>query len=429
MVQDVLARRLAPLTYPAFRKFYAAQIFSLVGNWMQELAKTWIVLGMTGKGSAIGAVLFANAIPNLLLISVGGVWADRKDLRRILVATQLLLATAAFGLGLIFTLGSIEYWHLLVFASLEGIIIAFDLPAFNKVTPTLVPREHFQQALALNSVSFHLSRVLGPSLAGLVLGFAGPAAVFWINGLSFLGVVWVLRFHVPFPRVEASALPAQASAGDKALGTMREALKRVNENPQLRRILVQLFVIICLVFPLVFTTLRVLVQHRFGLTGREFGLVFAAPGVGSLLGSLTFLIWSPPNPLKAYPVSSLALIVCLVLVAEASTIPLMVGALAMFSFAMYFSLTALTVTLQLRIDNDIRGRISAVIGMAFVSVAPMMSAPVGFLSDLVGERELIWSIAMIFATVTVVFPMKERFAALEVVKARAKTPTPGAERD
>jgi MFS family permease len=412
MLRELISHRLAPFRSEGFRKFFTAQVISLVGNWMQELAKTWIVLGMTGKGSAIGAVLFANAIPNLLLISVGGVWADRKSVRRILLVTQLLLSLTAFALGLLVTTGHVEYWHLVVFAAMEGLIIAFDLPAFNKVTPSLVPREHFQQALALNSVNFHLCRVLGPTLAGLVLGVAGPEAIFWINGFSFLGIVWVIS------RLNLPGVPVAGAVAQSQDGGMRDALNRVNANAHLRRVLIQLFVIICLIFPLVFTTFRVLVQSRFHLDGREFGFLFASPGVGSLLGSLTFLMWSPPNPLRIYPISSLLLIVLLIFVAEASTLPLMALALAAFSFALYFSLTALTVTLQLRIDNDIRGRISAIIGMAFVSIAPMMSAPVGMLSDWIGDRELIWVVAMTFAAVSLLFPMNERFAAIEALKKR-----------
>jgi MFS family permease len=143
-VISLIKDRFRPFRHPEFRSFYFAQAISLIGNWMQDLAKSWIILNMIGKALAMGALMFAAVIPPLLLGSYGGNLADRKSIKSIFMVTQLALSTLAFALGIVVSTGHIQMWHLLVFAFMEGIVIAFDMLVFSKITLTLVPREDFQ---------------------------------------------------------------------------------------------------------------------------------------------------------------------------------------------------------------------------------------------------------------------------------------------
>jgi MFS family permease len=386
-VGQLLKKRFSPFRNPRFRLFYSAQSLSLIGNWMQEIARSWIIISLSGTASAMGALLFAQAVPSLLLGTFGGSLADQqKDVKGILVVTQIALATSAFALGIVVSQGHIELWHLVVFAALEGTIIAFDMPAFYKVTPTLVAREDFQQALALNSVSFHLSRVLGPTIAGIIMGIWGPASIFWINSVSFLGVVLVIA------KLPISVMKGPAVQGQKG---MKEALRYIKRNPKLLKIMLQLGIIISIVFPMMFTTFRVFIQKKFALDSKGFGFVFSFPGLGALLGSLTFLMMSPKNPLKALPFGIIGVCLSLPLLAEAGDLTSTIIAITVLSYCMFLSLSSLTVTLQLSIDNEFRGRISAIVGMAFASWAPIMSGPIGLISDILGERRLIWSVSCV----------------------------------
>jgi predicted MFS family arabinose efflux permease len=388
-IEAVLRERLAPLIkYPNFRKLFAAQSVSLVGSWMQELAKSWIVLNMLGTASSMGALLFAAAVPNLLFAGKGGVLADSQGPRKTLIITQVLLATLAFSLGLLVFTGHVTFWHLVVFAVLEGTLIAFDIPAFNQVTPQIVPREDFQQALALNSVSFHLSRVLGPSIAGVVMGLAGPQSVFWLNALSFAGIVFVIA-SLPLRRAEPKAAAARS-------GGMGEVWSYLRTHPVLSYVLAQLVLVMTLVFPLVFTSLRVYLQQRFHLDARDYGLVFAMPGIGALFGSLIFLFWSPKNPIVALRFGLPGLVAFLFAVAFSPTLPLAVASMTFYSLSMFLTLSALLVTVQLKVEDHMRGRVSALVGMAFASLAPIMAVPMGFLSDVIGAQRLLWCAGLVF---------------------------------
>lgn len=387
-ISTLLKARFGPFRHPRFRIFYSAQSLSLIGNWMQEIARSWIILSLSGKASAMGILLAAQAIPGLLFGTFGGSIADQRDVRGILIVTQIALSMLAFSLGIVVSQGHVELWHLIVFAVMEGTIIAFDMPAFYKITPSLVPREDFQQALALNSVSFHLSRVLGPTIAGIVMGIWGTASVFWINAISFMGIVIVVA-RMPIFESKALVGPVATQKG------MREALRYIRSNPKLVNILLQLTLIISFVFPLIFTTFRVYLQKKFALDAKGFGLVFSFPGMGALMGSLTFLLTSPKQPLKVLPFGIIGVCISLGIIPVVDSLAMTIAAITFFSFCMFLSISSLTVTTQLTIDNQYRGRISALVGMGFVSLAPIMSGPMGLLSDIVGERALIWGVAMV----------------------------------
>jgi MFS family permease len=249
------------------------------------------------------------------------------------------------------------------------------------VTPRLVPKEDFQQALALNSVNFHTARVLGPSVAGAIMSVGGPSSVFWINSVSFLLVVGIL-LRVPLQDV------APRPQGPKL--RMKEVFTYLKEHPLFLRIFLQFLVIMMLVFPLVFTTFRTLLKERFSLGEAQFGLVFSAPGIGALLGSLSFLLLKPRNPIVVLTPGILGLSSGILWVAEATTLTSALMALVVYSFSMFLTLSALLTTVQLKVDDIFRGRISALVAMAFTVVAPMMSVPVAALADSVGARYSLW---------------------------------------
>jgi len=368
---------------------------------MQELAKSWVVLHLIGQSSAMAALLFSSAVPNLVLARFAGPLADRKGVREILIVTQILLSTLAFGLGLLVSTGHVQLWHLILFSLLEGSVIAFDLPAFNKITPSVVPKEDFQQALAVNAVNFHLSRVLGPSLAGLVMAFLGEQSVFWLNGLSFLMIVFVIS------RIPQLSTRESVNLQPKNMSYIWTYLR---DHGTLKRVIVQLFMVIGLLFPLVFTVFRVYMQKKFHLTAQEFGFVFSAPGFGALLGSLSFLLWRPQKPLRVLPYGITGVVSFLVLLTFVNTLFGAILTLICFSFFMFLSISSLTVTIQLEITNEIRGRISALVGMAFTSLGPILSVPIGFAADHFGERPIMLSIAATFAIVSLGLALRERFA-------------------
>jgi MFS family permease len=402
---QLLQKRFAPFRNARYRAFFSAQFVSLIGNWMQELAKSWIIISLAGQAAAMGTLMFISAIPHPLFGLYGGVLADRRGIRDILIVTQIALAILAFSLGILAGSSTLKIWHLMVFAFLEGVILAFDMPAFSRITPLVVPREEFQQALALNSVSFHMSRVLGPSVAGIMMAFSGPQAVFWFNALSFTGVVIII---MRLPKAAYKITETKENSSQPQKQGIGEALRYLRHHPVLGRVILQFFVLMALVFPLVFTSLRILFQTRFHLDAQKYGLTFAVPGFGALLGSLTFLLWSPKNPLRALPVGVIGIFGTLIALAEVVDLNLAILCMAVFSFCMFLTISSINVTIQLSVENHMRGRVLALVGQAFVLVAPLMAAPLGFASDWMGERHLLWTIALLFGGISATLAIRNR---------------------
>ena len=416
--QSFAETRLAPFRIPNFRKLFVAQSVSMVGSWMQELAKSWIVLNLIGTSASIGALMFAAAVPNLLFGSFGGVIADRWGAKKILLITQMLLATLAFALGMLVFSGHVKFIHLVIFAVLEGLVFAFDIPAFNLVTPQIVPKAEFQQALAINTVNFHLSRTLGPAIAGLIMGSAGPSAVFWINAVSFFGIVFVIaslplktRAQKEAQSVGAPPVEAAASSGHvkgPAKGSMREVFVYLRHHPLFLRIVLQLLALMMLIFPLLFTVVRVFLQKEFGLTAQQYGLGMAVAGIGALVGSLSFLIWSPKNPIKALPYGVTGLVLFFVLLSRATTYHSAVAILALMSVSMNLTMSALMVTVQLKVEDRFRGRVSALIGMSFAALSPMMGIPLGLVADAIGTRQALLVFSSLFGVISLILAIRSR---------------------
>ena len=213
-MRDLLISRFAPFKHGNFSRFYFVQTLSAIGKWSHDLARAWIVVEMFGQAGALGTLLLATAIPSMIFILYGGVLVDRVEAKRIFMYTSLFLALASLTLASLTEFSQIKFWHLLIFGVIEGLIMAFQSPAFHTLTVRLVPREDFQQALALNSINFHLARTLGPLIAGILMAWKGPSAVFLFDGLTYLALLALLvnlKLQPP-PRSDKAKLESPWSA-------------------------------------------------------------------------------------------------------------------------------------------------------------------------------------------------------------------------
>jgi len=192
------------LRNPNFRLFWSGNFLSNIGTWMQNVAQGWLIITLTNSAFWLGVVSFAGAIPFLIFTLFGGVIADRANKRRLLVVTQTIMMLLAFLLaGLAFFKGPdgrplITVWEVAAIAFLNGMAQSMNAPSYQALVPRLVKREDLTNALALNSAQFNMSRILGPTLGGYAMALVGVAGNFFLNGLSFLAVLWALvRMHYP----------------------------------------------------------------------------------------------------------------------------------------------------------------------------------------------------------------------------------------
>lgn len=180
------------LRHPAYRRFTAAGLVSVTGTWMQVIAQNWLVLRLTGEAAAVGITVALQALPSVLFGLLGGLVADRASKRRIVVVTELLLATLAIGLGLLTVSGVVTIGIVYCFALALGVVMAVDGPSTGALGAELVPDADLGNAIALGSVSNGLGRILGMSIAGVLVATAGPGLIFLLNGVSYLAVVFVV---------------------------------------------------------------------------------------------------------------------------------------------------------------------------------------------------------------------------------------------
>jgi len=185
-------RTFKAFSYPDFRLLWAGAFTSSVGTWMQEVAQNWLILTMTGSAFWLGFDAFLGDAPFLLFSLFGGVLADRRDRRRIVLGSQLVqMASAGILVALILT-GAIQVWMILTLSFVVGLAQSFGGPAYQALVPTLVDREDLPNAVALNSIQFNLARVIGPVLGGIAFARLGAAACFGLNALTFLAPIAAL---------------------------------------------------------------------------------------------------------------------------------------------------------------------------------------------------------------------------------------------
>ena len=201
------ARRIAAaLTYRDFRLLWCGALTSSIGTWMQKVAQAWLIVTLSGSQSAfyLGLDSFVGELPILLLTLVGGVVADRRDRRHMMLVSQVVQMATAFTLASLVFVEAVRIWHIIALSCITGCAQAFGGPAYQSLVPTLVGKEHLPNAIALNSIQFNLARVIGPVVAGAALASFGMVMCFGLNGLSFLFVMAAIlslrNVHVSPPR-------------------------------------------------------------------------------------------------------------------------------------------------------------------------------------------------------------------------------------
>ena len=187
----MLQRLAAALHYRDFRVLWIGAFTSSIGTWMQKVTQNWLVLTITGSSSAffLGLDSFLGEAPILLFTLIGGVIADRRDRRQLLLMSQYVQMATAFTLAVLVYWGVIHIWHVLTLSVITGVAQAFGGPAYQSLIPSLIDKQHLPNAIALNSIQFNLARVVGPLVAGAALTAFGMAVCSGLNGVSFLAVI------------------------------------------------------------------------------------------------------------------------------------------------------------------------------------------------------------------------------------------------
>nr|BBH93706.1 MFS transporter [Thermogemmatispora argillosa] len=362
------------LRHRNYRLLWISLIVSSVGTWMQIVAQSLLVLKLTHNSAlALGIVSLAQASAFLLFALIGGSVADRLDRRRLLLCTQSISMGLAFLLGVLTYTGVIQVWMIVLIAFCNSTVLSFDQPARSALIPQLVPREDLMNAISLQSAVFNGAAVIGPSLAGLTIGLIHYAGNFFLNALSYLGVLVVL-FILRVPPGEhpgqGQALAASASTGN-LLQAIREALGTIRRDAVLPWVLAAYGVLLFFnpSAAIILPYFSVQVLH---LTPLELGLLFSASGVGTVAGALGLASLGEVRR-KGRALILAFILWTVALLAFALSHRFWLSLLSLFIVgAMQNVIAATTITLmQTRVLPQMRGRVMSLNTLMIMAIRPL----------------------------------------------------------
>ena len=367
----------ASLANRNYRRYFTGQAISLIGTWMQSIAQSWLVLQMTGSGTALGLVVALQTLPVLLLGPYGGVVADRVDKRRLMIALQSMMGVLALVLGVLTVTGAVRLWQVFVLAFLLGLNNAFENPARQAFVLEMVGPQDLRNAVSLNSVLVNAARAVGPAVAGVLIATVGTGVCFLVNAGSFVAVVASLM------RMDLSLLqPSPAQVRGK--GQLLEGFRYVRRTPELAVPLVMMAVIGCLAYEFQ-VVLPQVAKSAFSGNAQAYGFMTATMGIGAVIGGL----WTAARGttgLSALNRAALLFGVAILLAAIAPTLWTELIALALVGAGSVSFLAKGNSTLQLQADPQMRGRVMALWSVAFLGSTPIGGPIAGAVSEYEGAR-------------------------------------------
>jgi MFS family permease len=365
------------LKHRNYQLYFSGQLISLIGTWMQSVAQSWLVYRLTGSTIALGLVGFASQIPVFLLAPVGGAVADRYNRHRILIATQTLSMLLAFLLAALTLTGVIHEWHIFVLASLLGLVNAFDIPARQVFVVDLVGREDLINAIALNSSMVNGARIVGPAVAGVLVGLVGEGWCFLANAVSYIAVIaGLLLIHLT-----PKALPERSGSG---FADIIEGFQFVAKTGPIRALLLLLGVVSLMGMP--YAVLMPVFSDQILQGGASgLGILTGASGCGAIIGALSLAGRRGIRGLGRWvALATAGFGVGIILFSQSKIFWLSVALLIPAGCAMMVQMAASNTLVQSMVPDALRGRVMSVYSMMFMGMAPFGALLSGTLANHIG---------------------------------------------
>jgi len=372
----LLNRIFRAFRYRDFRLMWLGACVSTIGTFVQQFAQSWLVYDLTKDPFYLGLDLFLGQLPIILFSLFGGVFADRKDRRKMLLASQYIQMTCAFLLAILFFTHAVRVWHILTLSFVVGLGQSFGGPAYSALLPALVGPEDLSNAIAMNSIQFNLARILGPTIGGLAYTAFGPTWCFTLNGLSFVAVI------VSLFMIQVKHVPPKSHK--PILHSMREGIRFIRNREGMESLVVLAFCTTLFGFSLT-GFLPVFVQNIFHKGPETYTLLLVFSGAGSVCGGL---IVAAMEKLKQQ--GRVALLILIVLgtataaFALSRWLPLSCILIFVGGAAIMASASLMLSLVQLIVTDEMRGRVMSVYNLAFRAGMPLGSLALGKLMPILG---------------------------------------------
>ncbi len=363
------------LRHPDFSRFAAGQTVSLIGTWMQSIAQGWLVLELTGSAFAVGLVTTLNTLPILIFTLYGGVVADRVDKRRFIIGLQSVMLFEATALAVLALTGHITVGWVYALAIVHGLATAFEVPARQAFLVELVPHDDLMSAAALNSTIYNLARVIGPSMAGVILAIAGPGICFALNAVSYLAVL--ISLH----RIVHRQLPRAATSRPSVFTGVRF----IAAVPLLKSLTLQM--VLLSVFAVSFIPiLPVFVREALNTGASAYGGLTSALGVGAASGAI-IVGWLGRRVPRARMANtgSIVLAITLLVFSRLTALTPALFCIGVAGAAMAANGISTATSLQLAAPAHLRGQVMAVYSFVVLGLAPFGAFQAGWLAEHFGS--------------------------------------------
>jgi MFS family permease len=373
MTSTRLQSSLRAFRHRNYRLFFAGQLTSLVGTWMQTVAQSWLVYKLTGSATLLGLVGFASQFPIFVLAPVAGAVADSQPRRRSMIVIQTLMMLPAFPLAFLTFTGRIQVWHVMILATLLGVVSAFDIPVRQAFVAEMVGREDLINAIALNSSMMNGARIIGPAAAGIVVSLVGEAWCFLLNGLSYLAVIVGLIFIT-----SGNTRPHEHEGSH--IEAILEGFRFVWHTRPVKALLLLLGVSSLMGMP--YTVLMPIFADDVLHGGaRALGILMGFSGVGALIGAATLAGRQGIRGLGRWVMLACAGFgASLILFSLSRKFWLSTLLLLPVGFSLMVQLASSNTLIQSMVPDRLRGRVMAVYSMMFVGMAPFGALLSGLLA-------------------------------------------------
>ena len=368
----------SPLKLPNFRLYISGQAVSLIGTWLQVTAQSWVVWELTHSEASLGVVAMLGALPTLLFGPWAGVIADRLNRRWLLIFTQVGMMLLAFSLALLVQLKIVQLWHVYILSGLLGIFSALDFPTQQAFLGDLSGMGEVRKAVNMNAMFLQASRMVGPALAGWVIGSWGAATAFWLNGVSFLAVI-------------ASLLAVRAvqvrhpHTGNSVMRDLWEGLQFLRSQPRMQDLLILSICVTSLALSLM-TMMPAFASERLAGNASTLGFLLAASGAGALT-SVIFLMPVAQSKKRVGLLMALAVIWAgfwIVGLSLVTWLPLAMVCLFALSFSLPLVIAMSMGLIQVLAPAPMRGRLLSLFTMVSFGLQPLSAVLIGTASERFG---------------------------------------------